>query len=588
MTRIIIFMAMALCLWQEVQGQSPCLRLPGDITTNCTSDPSRSFPLGPMNFTHINQTAGLSTPEGRYKAFWIMGDGNFLFTPDGAVSDRAADMATLNTTYSYHRQGKYDITAVLVEKKSNGQPPEPNTRAAQMDNVSAKAENVATPAGTPFNTRINSPDRADVLPSAKIRLGGATTALAISTLLPKDIIPPSVVLVFFNSVRATRSVFEKADLFVTDANLKVSKPNYADADFTKNLTSNLPRSFVTASDARGYRDVIAMPVSVNPDKRISSFTEFRFFPLLKTKTTQPYINISQTSSDIANLNTRAQGQTQFLTLLLENAVPDGFNIISTAPTQQQQNFPITELSEAERARIYLILKTQFNELTIGMDTISLRLANGMFVRGAYHQVVDIVASIDPTGLEVLSVCPKDNNKYEVTMKMTVCNEGNVIESNVGVRIFNTKGIQILDPVFNDSNTLDAFLSNPTSSATVPSWSYNYKDLPGAYDESGQYADNKNCFDRTFSYKTDWTGVQALQTGSALTASVTFSGALINPTQDFPSAAFKEGVPVTPEIGYNCGPPKEDNCWWLYVILFALGLVAWWYWKMKKEEEGNSN
>ena len=142
-------------------------------------------------------------------------------------------------------------------------------------------------------------------------------------------------------------------------------------------------------------------------------------------------------------------------------------------------------------------------------------------------------------------------------------------------------------MFDNNTTLQGFLSSPTSNPTVPSWSFNYKDLPGAYDEFGQYANNKNCFDRTFSYKTDWAGVQALQTGKALTASVTFSGALINPTQDFPSVAFKEGVLVTPEIGYNCGPPKDDDCWWLYVILFALGLVAWWYWKMKKEEEGNS-
>jgi hypothetical protein len=550
MTRIIIFMAMALCLWQEVQGQDdPCLRLPGDITTNCTSEPLRSFPLGPINFTHIDQNAGLSSAEGRYKAFWIMGDGNLLFTPDGAVSDREADMATLSTTYTYHRQGKYDITTVLVEKKSNGQPPDPNTRAAQMDNVSLN--NIPSSSGTPFNTRIVTPYRADILPSSKIRLGGATTALAISTMLPQGEIPPSVVLVLFNSVRATGGSFEKADLFDTDNNLKLSKPNYADADYRKNSSTFLPNNFVTASSANGYRDVISMPVSVNPNKRIASFTEFRFFPLLVTKSVSPYI--SPSSNAVANLNTTAKGETQFLALLLENAATDSLNCIKTVSTQP--TFPITPISEAERAHIYYILKTQFRQLTIGMDTNSLRLSNGMYVRGIHHQVVDVVASIDPTGLDVLSVCPIGNDKYEVDMKITVCNEGNIPEGKVEVDIFNTKGIQILNPVFNNSNTLNSFMSSPTSNATIPSWSFNYLDLPGAYDYSGHYANGKNCFDRTFSYKTDWAGVQALQTGKALTATVTFNGALINPTQHFPCTTFKKGVPVTPENGYNCGSLK---------------------------------
>jgi hypothetical protein len=592
MTRIIVFMAMALCLWQEVQGQDdPCLRFSDEAPNVCPSLGLKTIPIQAVSLTHNFKREGLTkTDSARYKAFWILGDGNFVSFPD---KRRAADdEASLDLNYIYNRPGNYNIRSVLIEKKSNGQPPGSDLRKAKIEGTTTLPDKdgqavVGRPPlpGTAFNSRIIAPNRADILNSEKVRLGGYETVFVTSSKLPT---PNSnqVILFFYNSLRFVDSTnYQKGDLFPKSL-ISVEKANYTPDNFgyVIGTSANLTGALQRAANGSQYGNFIAQTVNVDFNLKPENFTEFRIFPVLKTKTRTtgsplPY------STGIRLLDSLGKGETQFLTLVLENATINK----DTAGTQLPYLLPVSTSTEiipldtAEQKRILKILRIYFPALAAGIDTISLKISDSdLYVRSVAYRSTAIVSSIDPTSLDVLKICPTGDNKYDVSMKLSICNEGNLEEPHVGVKIYNTKNIQILDPVFQSQelSQLDSFSYNPTSNIR---WSFAYmKGLPGVYNTAGDFS--SNCISQHFNFKTDWAGVQSLQTGGGLTAKVTFHSALIKPTQDFPTPAFDENESVTQELGYKCGDPNPKNCWWLYVVLFALGLVAWWYWKMKKEDE----
>ena len=595
MTRIIIFMAIALCLWQEVQGQDdPCLIFVGESlgADRCPTDAATTRPTTgqAVALKHNNITRGLSaTDSSRYRAFWIMGDGNFI--PSGDHLEKSEDIKTLEINYIYSRLGSYDIYPVLIEKKSNGRPPGTKLRrtdaslpvARTADGEFLAAQPPALVKGTPFTKRLTPGNRADMLNSEKIRLGGYETALVTSTALPSSSSTQQVVLVFYNSLRTDRrDSFFAGTLFPLQPT--VLRANYTGAVHKTGDTTILLPQLRYAANKKGYLNVLAQPVEILPGIKPDTFSEFRFFPLFKTKP-KSNPNSPSYSTGITQLDRSAKGETQFLTLVLENVTvnPDfkpGIDDIPLLQTGQADTGSL--LLAAERTRIVELLTSYFPQILEGMtpqELADLRIHNtNIYIRGAAYRSAAIVSSIDPTSLDVLQICPKGNGQYNVSMKMTVCNEGNMPEPVVSVDIYKTNGLQVIDPQFTDVQDLYNIAYNEQDTI----WTFEYHNLEGVYNAVGQYT--SSCFSKPFSFTTDWTGVQLLKARKGLTAKVHFESALILPVQLFENEPFSPNVPVTQEKGYKCGDPDPKDCWWLYVILFALGLVAWWYWKMKKEEE----
>ncbi len=592
MTRIIIFMAMALCLWQEVQGQNdPCLifvgesiRMDGCPTDSATTRPTTGQAVA---LKHNNITEGLSeTDSSRYRAFWIMGDGNFI--PSGDHLEKSEDIKTLEINYIYSRLGSFDIYPVLIEKKSNGRPPGSDLRRTDASLPASRAANgkvLDQPPlvkGTPFTKRLTSGNRADMLNSEKIRLGGYETALVTSTALPSSG-TQQVALVFYNSLRTDRRTpFFAGTLFPSEPT--VLRANYTGKIHQPGDTTILLPQLQYAANKQGYLNVLVQPIDILPGIKPDTFSEFRFFPIFKTKKKDNPNSLSY-STGIPQLDRSAQGETQFLTLVLENVIvnPDFKPGIDAPPlllTGQANGG--SQLTTEERSRIVELLTSYFPQILEGMtpqELIDLRIHNtNIYIRGAAYRSAAIVSSIDPTSLDVLQICPKGNGQYDVRMKMTVCNEGNMPEPVVSVNIYKANGLQVIEPKFTDLQDLHNVGYNQQDTI----WEFEYHQLEGAYNATGQYS--SSCFSKPFSFTTDWAGVQLLKARKGLTAKVHFESALILPVQFFDSEPFSPNVPVTQENGYKCGDPEPKDYWWLYIILFALGLVAWWYWKMKKEEE----
>ncbi len=585
MNRANFALILLLLLGHLAWAQSPCVRVSSPLTgtsesdATCPPDPNAIFNNNAQltNFAHVSPTSGLiANDSARYKAFWILGDGNFIFHPD---RHKAADMATLNQNYIYHKNGSFEARAVMVEKKSNKQPPDKRRRPV---NVKITTQQVP---GTSFTQQITGNNRAALSTSSDARLGGYATALVVSSKLPST--SNTVAVVLYNSVKAgaRNATWTSGNVFPV---VEVDKPNYLSPDFPHILgqASNMPTEISTVMANRGYGNFIVQELQDNNDIRPSAFTEFRIFPIFETA---KWINQSQPyDSGVPSLQVDGTGETQFLTLILENV-----NVTGNAGQQPQVIFPAStsvsssSISPEERGRIVELLTSHAPSLLAQIaDQNTLRLTNGMFIRGVAHQTARIVSSIDPTALTVQSICADGNDKYDVKMRMTICNEGSIEEALVVAEISNTAGLQIRDANF-DQTGLNNFDFQPSG---TPTWKFTYPDLPAAYDNTGKFKeDNSNCISRDFSFKTDWAGAQQLANEGALKANITFTTAFIKPTQIFPSTMM-DAAQLSKEKGYQCQPggnkPDSGNYWWLYVVLFALGLVAWWWWRMKQEEEGN--
>lgn len=569
-----------------IYAQTPCFQV---FTENVCppANPAvvtRNEPL--FVYKHADKKAGL-TPgdaQARYKAFWIFGDGNYLSFPDGTLEE---DEATLDVDYQYFQAGGYTPTAILVEKKSDDEPPGTTSRRVQYDlpveknPEEIKRDGQQTPAptqrleGTPeriqFNDRISGSNTADIESSSTVRLGGYQMAFAVSTMLPQSAANQAVVLFLYNSAKLKdQDVFTPMNIFsATD----LKQANYTESAYkTGTVAGHLPGTLGSIVHRR-YQNVIAQPLNVNFDKKPESFTEFRMFPVLQTTPKQNGV----IHTGIPHLDTTGMGEAQFVALVIDNTSLNvefdnaDSNSLIIQPTSSNQ--PLTN-SSAEIERILALIDQYFPELRNAIvDPATLSIGNGMFIRGFAYRSELIVTSVDPTELRVLSICPNNEN-YDVKMSMMVCNEGNAPEDSVTVALRNTKGILIqnlqVDPAqfSTQMNGLfpDEFLS------------FSYLDLPEFIQATA--ATHANCFEVKFDFKTDWNGVEKLRDGGALTASVHFTHAEIKPKQNFPSIAL-DSLKVNRKAGYNCG--SKGDCTWLYVLFFVLVLLIWWYWKNRNDD-----
>jgi len=201
----------------------------------------------------------------------------------------------------------------------------------------------------------------------------------------------------------------------------------------------------------------------------------------------------------------------------------------------------------------------------------------MYLRGVHYLTVPVVTVIDPTELKVVKICKEENaeDTYKAEMKLTVCNEGNAMETLVKVDLLRVAGVPYQELTIN----------MPTPAGFVDSvlndFAFEINNLRGSYNERLEY--QESCVDVSFSFKTNWQGVELLRDGKGMTAQVHFTSAAVNPIQDFPNKVL-ESKKVSKEYGYQCGhPDAKFDYMLLCILLFVLLLLIWWYWKNKQEE-----
>jgi hypothetical protein len=583
------WLVLLFCCFAQYAFAQPCMRVLEEVAAapnQCPLNPNapKNANIALIPFQMGNPREGLEgSDSARYKAFWIFGDGNFIEFPD---RHKAADEATLAYSYQYQQSGTYRVVTNLVEKKSNKQPPGDKERRIRVDvpvDVTVDEEinkerpqeralkaAAPPPSGTPFTTRLTGNNRADLMASQDIRLGGYSTAIVASSYLPSPN-APGVAIMVYNSVRTRDNALFEPNALLTPA--IVAQANYTpeNSHYVASGMSRLPFS------VRGYANAIVQPLTVINDLKAPSVSEFRFFPILKTD-----VNPPDPSTDLGKTG---MGEAQFLLLTIEGVRLD--TQVTEGPIITPIQIAPPQLSSAQRQQILSLLTLYAPGVRDAIvDTLTMQLSTGGYVTSVAYLRRDIVAVIDPTELVIKSICPtKENNEYLVDARMTVCNEGNFEETQIGVKIYQ-QPIMLVRELKVTSNLAELVnLSTTMTADTVLSFDY-HKGLLGAYENPAkEYV--PSCFDVTFKFKTNWVGVKMLRNGGALTAKVHFKSALIKPIQYFPNDSLSQSA-VTEKYGYNCGggvPGGKGggNLLWLWVILAALGLVFWWLWRQRQEE-----
>ncbi|MEZ4920412.1 MAG: hypothetical protein R2792_15020 [Saprospiraceae bacterium] len=550
----LLFFASALFYLPAQVG--PCLSLPGDANS-CPQVPDTIAVLGsPTVLMRVfDEPSELQEVEfARYKAAWIYGDGNFDFPSDGTYEQ---DLATFQRSYTYHGVGRYDPFVIFTEKKSNSEPPAYARRGLNIQPTGG----AAAAAPSPFVKRLeNNMQSADVFESAPMR-PKYPTAFSVSTSRTDQLIG---IYFFYNSKRdsgATR--FTADELHVVDTLLL---PNYlassqvvfgSTLDTTPEIKAIGFMREIISSQYRNYILVVIPPDGLS--SMPADFDEIRIFPVLKTIWEKNSLPL-----------------TQFMTLVIGGTTPGlkgSFNSSKPAGVVSDSTFYTEERLDSLLSEV----RASFPGLDLGSDLL-IPGSNGYYLRGLHTQTVDMVGSIDPNELTVLSICPS-GLLYDVEMEMQVCNKGYLDEYNIQIELTDLIG-SMQDLVFEDSSLITNFVYNPGAKSWTFNWGENWGGVPNPYLDEASYS--PQCHAMKLHVKTNWAGVQALSQGEGLEFCVTFNNAVGDQVECNNNFSLDDAF-VLPGVGYKCGDPDGD-CRALYLVLFILLLLFlydWFNWKKLK-------
>lgn len=528
----------------------PCVSVNFDITS-CAS--STGVPLVPSNYLlyDVIGTAGTLNlnPGARYKAFWMLGDGNMRYFPD---SDSLGDVSTYNLGYRYRSEsGPIGPGVILVEKKSNTDPPPDLFRSFDLPSPTLPPTSADS-----FHRRIFNAVSMDIFNHERNR-PHYPTVFAVSGRSEDYRI--DTVYFFYNSVKNPSGSYGARSIH--DSLHFVHLPNYypSGLSFVEYPISSLPthidsglRSFL----ARRFNNFIVVPVPLSAfaggkdkygftGKRAAfrsvaqnTFDEFRIFPALRTMWDTTWVTTGDTTLPIGHYLSLAIGGS--------NMAQDGSMPSSVA------------------AQLASDVQSYFG-------TNNLSFGGGKFIRGISSTDVSMVAAIDPNGLTIEQICPLGNNRYKVRIKMEVCNEGYMHTDSFRVDIIDHTGF-ISKPVFDNTDKLVS-LPPASISAVGDVWSYRWDEfLDGVPlpENSGLKEQVETCVNKYFTVETNWTGVQKLAEGKGLELCVTFKETGV---QDCRKNYALTGRTVNPLTGYNCGEVlAKDNCCCAIYIILALSII----------------
>ncbi|MFN0174798.1 MAG: hypothetical protein ACKVU0_09145 [Saprospiraceae bacterium] len=563
------------CSFIAYSQDDPCLRVNGDYLSSCPVAIDQAIlyncPSNRVQFQVFNAESTLENLSfgARYKAFWIFGDGNFRFHEFG---DLEQDLATYEETYVYPEAGPYSPVVVLSERKSNTSPPR-----GLMRNINVENRDVNPDIPDSFSFRILGAHSMDIFNHDRNR-PHYPTVFAISS-LASDKLTDSIF--FFYNCEKLEAGYNR--LKIHEALDFVSFPHYFPTGLTpaeKATAISIPRSLSLLARELSTRFENYLEVGVgfnaNPDRfsqqksvsertsaalrdmGASPFSELRFFPALISTWNRDWIRTVAGMPD--------------------TVLPIGHYLALSVGNQ-----PLSRLTNPDDPTSINPVYSEVLQYFPTLNAANLQVGPERFIRGIATREVEMVAGIDPNGLEVLQVCPLGQNRYQVKIRMEVCNEGFMHEQNFGFRIIDHTGV-ISEPNF-IAGTAPNLVSSPD-----PGWHYKWNvfldglPLPDAT-ESDVAETRKTCDTLIFTVTTNWLGVQRLASGRGLELCVQFSHANEECNYNYKLDERR----LSPFTGYECGempPPSWLCCLPVYITLILaiiiLALLIWIAWYLKRK------
>lgn len=544
---------------------SQCIQNEGEVLGTCPPSPS-PIVNNVNNRVHLTiadpSTQLQNPPNSRYKAFWILGDGNYRYFEHQLTP--ALDAPSRDIEYFYPESGIYNVVTLLSEKKSNTDPPPNPIRRVDVQNGGTQSS---------FTPRLSTGKPVDIFNSEWNR-PKYPTGFVVSA--PRGNPVLTGVYFFYNSKRDATGSYVPENFHVPVTGLETQYPKYFNnfqggATPTQGLVSNLsglPSWFFNKVNAE-FQNYIFVPIAPSVKGNVpTNFSEIRFFPILNSNWNPAWAP--------------ASGDT---------ILPTGHYLavtvgaISLKALTNDDSGAIKYIS-ADSADVILNNVTRY--FGDSGDGNSFSLGQVGYIHGVDSRDVMMVLGIDPNGLQVLEICPEGRGRYKVKFRLEVCNKGYASESNFPFTL--TDNTQTFSkPIFSDDKIKEEIGSSTTQ------WNFRWtkdvlEEIP--LPESGvpHSTSEENCKDVEFTSTTTWAGVQSLVAGKALKVCVKFAHA------DEECHDNSEIIPaseVTQLDGYNCGSSCQRTacdleCLLYYILilqilLLILQLILLWLWwkKLKK-------
>lgn len=477
---------------------------------------------------------------GWYKGFWIFGDGNYK-KYENDVS--RMDVGSRKTSYTYARKGIYEPVVYLTERYHNST--RPDAARAKIDlNGSTEPETPASDSPVlidPTNKRAAieyNHNMRDNYPTVFV-LSGVKDGNNLGMLF------------FYNSLQGSAGRHPEAVM----THEKTEMPNYFERpqttllEYTNNNDINDPQSYTSflhgglidrlKSEFGNCLSYSFEDNSLNLETA-GGLNEIRTFPVMKTKEFGPGLIPSEPTVVMSLLISNKPLTGAALTALRSQLVAFfGDNILSAIDT----SLTIGEGFGNEFATRYIV----------GMAT----------------QTIAISASHDPNNLFVKQIDTLQNDRYNVTFSLRICNQGEIDETMPSISIQDlTMGHYSAQPVLLTpmTNVTVSWRTEPNVK-TVTLDGFVIPMLPPDYQPRCKFVD--------FSIETDAVGVAQLYKESprALRACVTFASAPAGTESECSeNDVLKDGPPVP-----DPDPTPDNDCWlllFLALLIIILLIYAW--------------
>ena len=478
---------------------------------------------------------------GWYKAFWILGDGNYLSFPDNITALDAPSRRVDN--YRYSSAGTYQPVVYLTEKYHNTKPPEEARAILQVTDAGASG------------TYVELTRRLAASPARKVDVDynhSPRVDYPMNFVLSyRKQEPVEAVLFYYNSLYNSNTANAlPTDLFSFKRNEATA---YQGAGFSPRVVQNLAEGVgarlgdLEDYEASGtildglntkFKSRLTYKVGNLPGGLPEGMTELRVFPVLQTlpRTSMP-----------ANLLTEVPASSfpYFATLLIGTE----------------------EVTDNDPAYPQL---TKDASILFG-NTASLRLSpnSPFYIRGIQLLNLKMETSHDPNSLVVKEIQALGNGKFKVRFLLTICNKGQGSETSPTL-VFNdlTAGKLGSKPVLGN---IDGALLNWSGGSVAEPWTVELHGfvIPGVPENY-----EPSCRELTFFMETDAAGVDRLYQSSprALEVCVRFSTGTGECSKNDP--LIKE-IPTTEKLAsLDCGIGHYGLLF--FVLMLVLGIITLWF------------
>lgn len=444
---------------------------------------TNAFPLGFRSLDGVPQTiatkscAGVTNGDcGWYKAFWIFGDGNY-YKPENY--DTELDVPTLFVgNYRYAQPGTYQPVVYLTEKYHNTKPPEAAKAVIQVSTTGASGAYVE-------RTKIleNKPDHNVFIDYNHPPRVDYPINLVLSYRKTQG---ANALFLYYNSLaNQAHTSFAPTQLFTFLVNEATNyqgleyKPDIQEEiDNTKPLMAVVGKQSIRSGSILDglnakFKSRLIYDFSQLSTNLPQGMSELRVFPVLQT-------------------------------MDMQYMPPQLFTVTPTIQFPCFAAILVGQDSVASSDASYDRLIQQAQLLFGPINSMRLGPNNNNYIQGIELLNLKLQTSHDPNSLVVDSIQPLANGKYKVRFRLTICNQGEVTESNPSLEFHDLTGGKFSSkPELEDIGT------------AIPSWEGGTAGIPwrvalAGYNVPGTPNSSiPSCRELFFTMETDAQGVDKL-------------------------------------------------------------------------------